>query len=224
MRVRSATPPECTSAIQVRSAPMTSWASSGVAVLPVPIAQIGSYAMTTFSTWSALSPSDRKSTRLNSSHTVISYAVFCLIPRPPRPTLFPYTTLFRSRPSVEDARTVGHAARVHLGDPGAQRADDLLGVVRGGRLAGADRPDRLVRDDHLLHLVGLEPVRSEEHTSELQSHSDLVCRLLLDTPPTQTYTLSLHDALPISTLRRGCAYGRPRRPSAPRRSRCAARR
>src|SRR5947207_443679 len=39
--------------------------------------------------------------------------------------------------------------------------------------------------------------RSEEHTSELQSHSDLVCRLLLDTATTETYTLSLHDALPI---------------------------
>src|SRR5438034_1241889 len=63
---------------------------------------------------------DRKSTRLNSSHTVISYAVFCLkkkkkntqqisynlllilqIPTPPRTTLFPYTTLFRSREGVE---------------------------------------------------------------------------------------------------------------------------
>src|SRR5687768_4832155 len=40
---------------------------------------------------------DRKSTRLNSSHGYISYAVFCLIRRPPRSTLFPYTTLFRSR-------------------------------------------------------------------------------------------------------------------------------
>src|SRR5438034_667350 len=39
--------------------------------------------------------------------------------------------------------------------------------------------------------------RSEEHTSELQSHSDLVCRLLLATAPTDFYTLSLHDALPI---------------------------
>src|SRR5690348_12749505 len=42
---------------------------------------------------------DRKSTRLNSSHPSISYAVFCLLPRPPRSTLFPYTTLFRSRGS-----------------------------------------------------------------------------------------------------------------------------
>ena len=46
--------------------------------------------------------------------------------------------------------------------------------------------------------------RSEEHTSELQSHHDLVCRLLLeknffnDTATTEIYTLSLHDALPIS--------------------------
>src|SRR5690242_13447195 len=39
--------------------------------------------------------------------------------------------------------------------------------------------------------------RSEEHTSELQSHVNLVCRLLLATPPTGIYTLSLHDALPI---------------------------
>ena len=48
---------------------------------------------------------DRKSTRLNSSHHSISYAVFCLkkiflmIRRPPRSTLFPYTTLFRSQPA-----------------------------------------------------------------------------------------------------------------------------
>src|SRR5436853_178442 len=40
---------------------------------------------------------DRKSTRLNSSHLGISYAVFCLIPPPPSSTLFPYTTLFRSQ-------------------------------------------------------------------------------------------------------------------------------
>src|ERR1035438_2220420 len=43
---------------------------------------------------------DRKSTRLNSSHLGISYAVFCLTGRPPRSTLFPYTTLFRSGHSV----------------------------------------------------------------------------------------------------------------------------
>src|SRR5690606_25946061 len=41
-------------------------------------------------------------------------------------------------------------------------------------------------------------LRSEEHTSELQSRENLVCRLLLDPPRPQTYPLSLHDALPIS--------------------------
>src|SRR5471030_2034839 len=130
---------------------------------------------------------DRKSTRLNSSHLGISYAVFCLkkkktgiqamvqletgsyslgvadsavmpsanvvdslieeiilffflmIRRPPRSTLFPYTTLFRSRPHHREQRRGGPRARRH-GD----------------------------RD------------RSEEHTSELQSLRHLVCRLLLE--------------------------------------------
>src|SRR5690606_666509 len=50
-----------------------------------------------------------------------------------------------------------------------------------------------------------EHVRSEEHTSELQSRENLVCRLLLDPAPAQIYTLSLHDALPI------CRLHRPRR-------------
>src|SRR5437762_1530574 len=43
----------------------------------------------------------------------------------------------------------------------------------------------------------LDKTRSEEHTSELQSPMYLVCRLLLDTASTQSYPLSLHDALPI---------------------------
>src|SRR5271167_2446484 len=127
---------------------------------------------------------DRKSTRLNSSHVSTSYAVFCLkkkktsrttvsivfqllapramaasrmlpgtarknssvfflmIRRPPRSTLFPYTTLFRS------------LAFAHLRDRNLNEvADDLLDVA---------------------------PDRSEEHTSELQSRFDLVCRLLLE--------------------------------------------
>src|ERR1041385_2395446 len=101
-----------------------------------------------------------------------------MIRRPPRSTLFPYTTLFRS-----------HCL------PG----------------------------DHPSH-TGLKTTtlwcRSEEHTSELQSRLHLVCRLLLekrererhgassrvfffnDTATTEIYTLSLHDALPISLLAR----------------------
>src|SRR4029434_11148097 len=50
--------------------------------------------------------------------------------------------------------------------------------------------------DHGIQLLEMD--RSEEHTSELQSHLYLVCRLLNDTATTEIYTLSLHDALPIS--------------------------
>src|SRR2546428_2181849 len=75
-----------------------------------------------------------------------------MIRRPPRSTLFPYTTLFRSRLS-DLWRAVPWA---DASQPGR------CGVLRGLRLA-----DRTV-------------LRSEEHTSELQSRSDLVCRLLLE--------------------------------------------
>src|SRR6266480_861258 len=128
---------------------------------------------------------DRKSTRLNSSHMSISYAVFCLkkknnrvrlrrrdlrhlhplglsgrgrgqghllfflmMRRPPRSTLFPYTTLFRSR-----ARRSGRPP------PAPRRAPPARPPRWTARAAGA---------------------RSEEHTSELQSHVNLVCRLLLE--------------------------------------------
>src|SRR5882762_10399815 len=95
-----------------------------------------------------------------------------MIRRPPRSTLFPYTTLFRSSSN----RTAADCGPSPPADPAPR-------------------------------------FRSEEHTSELQSHLNLVCRLLLekkknncaspslfffnDTATTEIYTLSLHDALPI---------------------------
>src|SRR6266404_2655420 len=103
-----------------------------------------------------------------------------MIRRPPRSTLFPYTTLFRSP--------------AWLGD-------------------------RIAMDTREWSIA--HGWRSEEHTSELQSLAYLVCRLLLekkknnisfyffffnDTATTEIYTLSLHDALPISGL-----AGRPHR-------------
>src|SRR5438034_2090551 len=81
-----------------------------------------------------------------------------MIRRPPRSTLFPYTTLFRSPLHRLRHGELGHRL---------QRVPDVLGVVM--RIVG--RPD-----PHVL----VEVPRSEEHTSELQSHSDLVCRLLLE--------------------------------------------
>src|SRR3712207_7894307 len=82
-----------------------------------------------------------------------------MIRRPPRSTLFPYTTLFRS----VQPRPVGG-----LGPPQAQdRSEQRHGRVRSGRSpALPGRPGR--------------EARSEEHTSELQSRQYLVCRLLLE--------------------------------------------
>src|SRR3712207_86345 len=143
-----------------------------------------------------------------------------MIRRPPRSTLFPYTTLFRSR-GGDDPEVLRQRHR---------------------------REDAVHREHHVeqqdLHHGGPEAremrlVRSEEHTSELQSRQYLVCRLLLetkkqvcinrstcsltasctvcasdvtkkvrysyfffnDTATTEIYTLSLHDALPISRRR-----------------------
>src|SRR3712207_7773648 len=90
-----------------------------------------------------------------------------MIRRPPRSTLFPYTTLFRShaaapvRVGQEVERLLGALDRLHERGEDLVAVDEQLDLVAGGdRRAG----------EH----------RSEEHTSELQSHSDLVCRLLLE--------------------------------------------
>src|SRR2546430_10858543 len=78
-----------------------------------------------------------------------------MIRRPPRSTLFPYTTLFRSQPEKQ-------------GDHGRRPRDARAGrEVRAGEHGERDRAAD--RDE-----------RSEEHTSELQSQSNLVCRLLLE--------------------------------------------
>src|SRR3712207_7004911 len=94
-----------------------------------------------------------------------------MIRRPPRSTLFPYPTLFRSPgPRAALGRRSGPAG----GACGAGRARGGVLVDQEGGPAG-DRRHR--RDDPLLS----RPVgRSEEHTSELQSRQYLVCRLLLE--------------------------------------------
>src|SRR5947209_15656060 len=94
--------------------------------------------------------------------------------RPPRSTLFPYTTLFRSVEQegggAEAAAGGGGRGEVVFADGGG--VEEQGGGEPFGRRCGARRwiPDR-VRDDSL---------RSEEHTSELQSRQYLVCRLLLE--------------------------------------------
>src|SRR5260370_2729851 len=88
-----------------------------------------------------------------------------MIRRPPRSTLFPYTTLFRSGPAPF---------------PGCERQTDRSG------LGNHRNPQSLVPEQSLLiqgrvdRPIGRQDRRSEEHTSELQSHLNLVCRLLLE--------------------------------------------
>src|SRR3712207_7196621 len=90
---------------------------------------------------------------------------FLMIRRPPRSTLFPYTTLFRSgTPEVIDL-TYEVFLRIAEFDHGDWTEDELRGIL--GRVAGATAAE-------------LAASRSEEHTSELQSRQYLVCRLLLE--------------------------------------------
>src|SRR2546422_3626629 len=89
----------------------------------------------------------------------LCFVFFLMIRRPPRSTLFPYTTLFRSHALVLAAR---------------ERPDPAIGERR--RVAALQRPG------HRGPVLGAlaSPQRSEEHTSELQSRLHLVCRLLLE--------------------------------------------
>src|SRR5260221_10630239 len=95
-----------------------------------------------------------------------------MIRRPPRSTLFPYTTLFRSLRPVRLCRD-----RVLRPRRRRVRAATL-------RMAGSPPGLRGICDEDSLALA-VDEERSEEHTSELQSHSDLVCRLLLEKKKTK---------------------------------------
>src|SRR3712207_6989172 len=89
-----------------------------------------------------------------------------MIRRPPRSTLFPYTTLFRSK--VRHDQRAGIMVERFSG--AAQPAGGFSETRRRKAMLGEERQQRAHTD----------PVRSEEHTSELQSRQYLVCRLLLE--------------------------------------------
>src|SRR3712207_7148926 len=98
---------------------------------------------------------------MKNDHVILCGIFFLMIRRPPRSTLFPYTTLFRSLAGRGGARA-----------PGGGRVSLACGVDVGGTkiLGGVvDENGKIV-----------EELRSEEHTSELQSRQYLVCRLLLE--------------------------------------------
>src|SRR2546430_6602462 len=107
-----------------------------------------------------------------------------MIRRPPRSTLFPYTTLFRSHGARRGARPARDAARRK-----GVRAVSVVEAPAGTKT--------------LLEVRGLQveyghvrAVRSEEHTSELQSQSNLVCRLLLEKKKLESDTADKHRPAP----------------------------
>src|SRR5438067_4965013 len=99
-----------------------------------------------------------------------------MLRRQPRPTLFPYTTLFRSPAPAGTRPAAGGRRARDACRRGRRRASALnrLGCALG-RLEELPGPP-----DQLAVRVDLAVPRSEEHTSELQSRFDLVCRLLLE--------------------------------------------
>src|SRR5256886_9244706 len=113
-----------------------------------------------------------------------------MIRRPPRSTLFPYTTLFRSG-TCESCHTTGGWKKVNMSTPfdHSKTKYPLLGMHMQVGCGGCHSAGDFKR-----------PLRSEEHTSELQSQSNLVCRLLLEkkksnqlqTISLQLYTLNCH--------------------------------
>src|SRR5436190_8489834 len=93
--------------------------------------------------------------------SLLLLSLFFLLPRrPPRSTLFPYTTLFRSPGAARPHRQLSGAA---------------LKAAAGKRVQYTIRAMNAFKTE----MASAQP-RSEEHTSELESHSDLVCRLLLE--------------------------------------------
>src|SRR2546427_9515756 len=113
-----------------------------------------------------------------------------MIRRPPRSTLFPYTTLFRSDGAVRVHRVVCAVDCGPVVNPDIVEAQMQSGIVYGltAALWGEITIDKgrvqqsNFHDNRMLRMAEMPriEVRSEEHTSELQSQSNLVCRLLLE--------------------------------------------
>src|SRR5256885_8375525 len=143
-----------------------------------------------------------------------------MIRRPPRSTLFPYTTLFRSHRHHDTMRANAKDLRRRV------RVEHVQRVVGGHVLAGARQLGDQTQVPGEKRHVQRDP-RSEEHTSELQSPCNLVCRLLLEkknplsprnfstvsTMPSASTLSSTTASLPCSTKRptfvRGRSIGRP---------------
>src|SRR5260221_3508260 len=105
-----------------------------------------------------------------------------MIRRPPRSTLFPYTTLFRSGMALSGRRKDGSEFPVEVG-LGFVKTDEGvlgLGLVTDITVLTRDRKSTRLNSSHTVISYAVFCLRKEEHTSELQSHSEIVCQLLLD--------------------------------------------
>src|SRR5690349_12795431 len=126
---------------------------------------------------------DRKSTRLNSSHVEISYAVFCSLCHHPDLHFSLHDALpISRRESIVNKTPVSYETNRSIG--GRSPALYLAKLEKDTGLLPAELDTILA--GHHIDAVALRKVdfeRSEEHTSELQSRRDLVCRLLLTLPP-----------------------------------------
>src|SRR5699024_12335797 len=96
------------------------------------------------------------------AHVTVRRLLHVMIRRPPRSTLFPYTTLFRSKKRERKGEAL-------CGSPRGNECLSLIELLHEGDVGGGAGGHGLLPQD-----------RSEEHTSELQSRFDLVCRLLLE--------------------------------------------
>src|SRR5438034_5679789 len=104
---------------------------------------------------------------------------FFMLRRPPRSTLFPYTTLFRSMTTQCSRSPWERGTRLRVGVRAAGEPESL-------GFSSSPHPNPLPPGAGIVFSPRL---RSEEHTSELQSHSDLVCRLLLEKKKKETTSL-----------------------------------
>src|SRR3712207_7734124 len=101
---------------------------------------------------------------------------FLMIRRPPRSTLFPYTTLFRSAASKAAIRAKARTRRVSMPSAYSKNRSRKAGIWTRSGQGGTT--------------AGMHAARSEEHTSELQSRQYLVCRLLLEKKKQQLQKIS----------------------------------
>src|SRR5690625_4616948 len=117
--------------------------------------------------------------------------------RPLTSTLFPYTTLFRSNTYF----TMAFRLSVSSSTSKLFRVGNSLFSTKSIKSSPVSAFPSFSSTAQFLHRHSSGIIdsksRSEEHTSELQSRGHLVCRLLLDAPTSDIYSLSLHDALPI---------------------------